>query len=207
MIRIETLVVGQMKCNCYIVYDSDGGDAIIIDPGDDADYIVNKLSTLTKDPVKILSTHAHFDHNMAAYELQKGYNIPYLISEKDLYLLKKMPQSAKHYLNIKVVKVPKPDGFLQNNQKIYIGESFLKVIDMPGHTPGGVSFYNPHENIIFTGDTIFKDGGIGRYDFSYSSKNDHILSIDKILSLPPDTLIYPGHGDPTSVKNELLYHR
>lgn len=206
MIRIDTMVVGQLKTNCYIVSD-ENDKAIVIDPGDDADFIINKLASLGKDPIEIIATHGHFDHNMASFELQQAYKIPFLISEKDLSLLKKISKSAKYFTKIKVVKAPKPDGFLKDKHKITFGNSFFEVIEVPGHTPGSVSFYNPQENIVFCGDLIFKDGSIGRYDFSYSSKNDLFDSVDKILKLPQKTIIYTGHGSVTNVKNERYFHR
>jgi glyoxylase-like metal-dependent hydrolase (beta-lactamase superfamily II) len=196
-----------MGCNCYIVYETKHDEALIIDPGDDADLIISTLTRLNTDPLKIIATHGHFDHNMAAYELQMGYKIPFLISEYDLFLLKNMPKSAKYFSNVNTVIVPKPDGFLKKGQKISFDESFFEVIETPGHTPGSICLFNPIENILFAGDTIFKNGSIGRYDFSYSSKGDLFKSIDKIFSLSKETVIYPGHGEKTMVKDESIYHK
>lgn len=206
MLNIITLQVGRMQSNCYIIFEEDNREAILIDAGDDADYIISSLNKDDINPKIIIATHGHFDHNMAAYELKHSYKISFFISEKDLFLLKKMPLSAKHFLNVPEVKVPEPDSFLINKQKFEIGNSNLEVIEIPGHTPGSVGLYNPVEKILFSGDTIFANGRIGRYDFSYSNKNDLFLSIDKILSLSEDIIIYPGHGDNTSVKKELEYH-
>jgi hydroxyacylglutathione hydrolase len=206
MLKIIRLQVGRMQSNCYIIYDEDERKAVIIDAGDDADYIIKNIESNQADPVKIIATHGHFDHNMASYELQTAYNIPYLISEKDQFLIKKMKDSAKLFLGIPSVKTPRPDAFLKKGDKVNIGKSYFKIIDIPGHTPGSIALYNPVERIIFSGDTIFEMGSIGRYDFSYSNKSDLFGSIEKIMSLPKETLIYPGHGEVTSVKNELYYH-
>lgn len=206
MLEIKKLTVGQMQSNCYIVWDEDR-NAIIIDPGDDADYIISKISSFFLTPQKIIATHGHFDHNMAAFELQLSYRIPYLISEKDYPLLNKMPASSERFLNINSVAVPKTDSFLKEGKKIEIDKSFFKVMEIPGHTPGSIGLYNPSEKIFFSGDTLFENGSIGRYDFSYSSKKDIFSSIDRIFSLPEDTIIFPGHGNKTSVKREILYHR
>lgn len=207
MIEINKLIVGQLKCNCYIVSDKNSDEAIIIDPGDDADFIVSKLNTIGKDPIKIISTHGHFDHNMAVYELQKAYNIPYLISKRDISLLKNMPKSAKLFSNIDVVKVPEPDGFLHDRQKIIFNDCFFKVIGVPGHSPGSIALYNPQEDIVFVGDLLFKDGAIGRYDLSYSNKKDLFKSIYKIIELPENTIIYSGHGENTTVAKERVFHK
>ena len=206
MLKIKTLVVGQMKTNCYIIYNNSEDSAIVIDPGDDADYIIGQLNAVGSNPKEIIATHGHFDHNMAAYELQSAYNIPFLISDKDEFLLKKIPMSAKYFVNIKSVKVPKIDKFLKQEKKIEIYDNYFEILEIPGHTPGSVGLYNPIEKILFSGDTIFKDGSIGRYDYSYSNKNNLLKSINRILSLPADTVIYPGHGRETCVSNELIYH-
>lgn len=206
MINIEKLEVGQLKSNCYIVSESTDDTALIIDPGDDADFISGKLNEKMVEPKKIIATHGHFDHNLAAFELQNAYKIPYYISENDYFLLKKMPQSAKYFLKINSVIIPKPVKFIKGGQKINIGKSYFEIIELPGHTPGGIGLYNPAEKIFFSGDTLFKNGAIGRYDFSYSDKKDLYKSIDAILSLPKDTVIYPGHGDKTSVGMEISHH-
>jgi hydroxyacylglutathione hydrolase len=206
MLKIETLKTGRLESNCYILYDDDLGNAFIIDPGDDADFIMRRISDSGVVPQKIIATHGHFDHNMAAYELQSAYKAPYLISEKDHPLLKKMPVSAKYFLNINSVIVPKSVKFLRTDKKLEIGKSFFEIMETPGHTPGSIGLYNPMEKIYFSGDTIFKDGSIGRYDFSYSDKKDIFLSLKKILSLPADTVIYPGHGGKTTVGAEKFYH-
>lgn len=206
MLKINRYEVGKLKSNCYVVFDDIDNTAIIIDPGDDADYVIGQIAVLGVDIKSIIATHGHFDHNMAAYELKEAYKVPFMISEKDLFLIKKIPDSARYYLKIKYVKVPVPDSFLKEGNKIEIGTSYFKVVDLPGHTPGSIGLYNPVEKIYFPGDTIFKDGAIGRYDFSYSNKDKLFTSIKKILSLPENTIIYPGHGKRTCVRNEIAYH-
>ena len=191
-----------MQSNCYFVIDTQKENTFIIDAGDDANYLIKQIDILGLKPLLLIASHGHFDHNMAAYELQSAYNIPYFISEKDLFLLKKMPVSAKYYLNIDSTIIPKSISFLKKGKRYEIEKSYFEVMEIPGHTPGSIGLYNPAEKILFSGDCIFEDGGIGRYDFSYSSKNDLDKSLKKILNLPKDTIIYPGHGGKTSVKKE-----
>jgi len=207
MLSIETVVVGVMKTNCFIVYDDANKEALIIDPGDDGEYIIDFLQKKDLVPLAILATHGHFDHNLAAFSLKVTLNTPYLISKKDEFLLKNMRASAKHFLGIEPDPAPKSDAYLKEGRKITVGKSFFEVIETPGHTPGSICLYNPEEAVIFTGDLIFKNGSIGRYDFSYSSKADLIESIDKIMEKPRVTTIYAGHGDETSVGYERKFHK
>jgi len=181
---IETLVVGSMATNCYIV------DDIIVDPGDDAEYII---SHITQKPSMIVATHGHFDHIMAAYALQLTYNIPFYIHPDDIFLLATMQSSAKHFLGLKEVDPPPVPTPLQ-------GLSFFHT---PGHTPGSICLQ--FSDVLIVGDSIFADGGVGRTDFSYSKPLKLADSIDRILSYPPDTRLLPGHGKETTVKQESLW--
>lgn len=177
---IETLVVGQMATNCYIV------DGIIIDPGDDAEYIMSHLKT---KPTMIVATHGHFDHIMAAYALQLAYNIPFYIHKKDMFLLPRMQSSARHFLGINDVDPPPTPTEIQE----------IPFIHTPGHTPGSICL--PVGDVLFVGDTIFAGGVVGRTDFSYSDPKKLNTSIKKILSFPPKTHLFPGHGEATRLDN------
>lgn len=203
--EMEKLVVGQMAENCYLVYDEVNREAVIVDPGDDGDYLMRKIADLKLKPLLILATHGHFDHVLAVLELKLAYHIPFLIHQADVFLLKLAQQSAKHFLGIKVDPVPLPDRFLKSGGEIKFGHEKLKIMETPGHTPGSVCLYAPrHPELgsgsIFTGDTIFADG-VGRTDFSYSSKSDLQKSLEKILKLSDNTLVYPGHGEETTIRN------
>jgi glyoxylase-like metal-dependent hydrolase (beta-lactamase superfamily II) len=172
---IQTLVVGSMATNCYIV------DGIIIDPGDDAEYIMSHLAT---PPTMIIATHGHFDHIMAAYALQMAYNIPFYMHEADAFLLKSMQSSAKHFLHIDADPPPKLSEMRD-----------LSFIHTPGHTPGSICIYFKKYNVVFTGDTMFAGGAVGSTDHRYSDKAALSESLKNILALPPETRILPGHGD------------
>lgn len=170
---METLVVGSMATNCYLV------DGIIIDPGDDAEYI---MSHLTDKPRMIVATHGHFDHIMAACALQLAYNIPFYLHPADNFLLATMQSSAKHFLGLKEVDPPPVPTPITD----------LPFIHTPGHTPGSICL--KFENVLIVGDTIFEGGGVGRTDFSYSQPLKLAESIDHILSYPANTRLLPGHG-------------
>jgi glyoxylase-like metal-dependent hydrolase (beta-lactamase superfamily II) len=196
-LKIKTLPVGQLATNCYLIFDDKTpGEAIIIDPGGDVDYIMRVISDLEIKPVKIIATHGHFDHILAVKELKLNYKIPFLMHKNDEVLLKWIRKSCQYFCGFDPGPAPKIDEYLDKNLKI--GSLSFEVIETPGHTPGSVTLYNKLKNIAFVGDTVFKDG-IGRYDFPYSDKEKLFKSIHKILKLPKETIIYPGHGERTTI--------
>lgn len=198
-IVVRGLPVGQLATNCYLIFDRESGEGLIIDPGDDADYIMRIIADEKIKPLKILVTHGHFDHILAVTELSLNYQIPFLIHKKDEFLVKNAQRSAEHFLTTeKIIPPPPVDEFLKEGQKIPFGNYQLEVLETPGHTPGSVCFHLKTDNILFCGDTIFKDG-VGRTDFSYSSPDDLEKSLQKIFSLPSQTTLYPGHGEKISL--------
>lgn len=190
--KILQYPLGQLQANCYFLIQDN--DCLIIDPADDASFILEELQRRNLRLAAMFATHGHFDHVMAAGEIQKSFNVPLYIFEEDMFLIDRLIQTAEHFLGYKPV-IFKP---VTVNQLTVIDFPF-QIIKTPGHTPGSVCYYFEKEQIIFTGDTLFKQG-IGRYDHSYSSKKDLMQSIKKILKLPEETIIYPGHGEETSVK-------
>jgi len=200
---IETLVVGQLQTNCYLVADQKSRAAVVIDPGDGAEYIHNKIRDLELIPTKIVATHGHFDHILAAFEIQQAYKIPFLINAKDTFLVERMQDTAKFFLKINIHQIPPHvDGDLKEGSKINFGSLTFKVIETPGHTPGSVCLYFEDSKIMFTGDTLFKSG-VGRTDFSYGSQNDLEDSLKKIKHYPGGSRILSGHGEETCLEEEL----
>jgi len=169
---------------------------LIIDPGDEADYISTEILRLKLVPQAILLTHGHFDHVLGCLELKLNFNLPIYLHQADLFIYKNAPRSAAHWLGQSVDPVPQPDFFLTDKQTINFGLDKITVIHTPGHTPGSVCFYL--SNYLFTGDTLFADEP-GRADHTYSNKDDLQSSLQKIYAFPPSIEILPGHG-----KNELL---
>lgn len=203
--EIHKLVTGQLQTNCYLVFDSQTSDVIIIDPGDDADYIIRKIEDINKTPSKIIATHGHFDHVLAVTELKLAYDIPFLMHKDDEFLLKRLQSSAKHFLGVKTDPAPLVDKYLKKDDEVKVGKYTLKVIETPGHTPGGISLYCKNAKILFAGDNVFEKGGIGRTDFVYA-ENSHLMeSIKKLLKLPENTIVYTGHGEETTIKEVKSY--
>lgn len=206
-IQITRLVVGQMQENCYLVKDIKSDGILIIDPGDDASFIVDKINSIGGSPQGILATHGHFDHIMAALELQLIFKLPFLMNADDRFLLDRMSESARHFLQIDIPeKPPVVTRELSESEPIVLGSTSIVVIHTPGHTPGSSCAYIPDEHILFAGDTIFSGGSVGRTDFSYSKPLVLSVSIEKIFKLPQDTVVLPGHGEETTIGDEIRYH-
>lgn len=204
--KIRCLVVGQLQTNCYLVFDESSSQGIIIDPGDDADYISRIISDEKIKPTKIIATHGHFDHIMATAELQLAFDIPFLIHKNDEFLVKRMNETSLYFTGVKGGLIPKINDFLKQEQEIKVGNLIFKIIETPGHSPGGISLYSQKENTAFVGDLVFVNGGVGRTDFSYSNPLDLESSIKNIFSLPNKTSIFPGHGLETSISEEHKFH-
>jgi glyoxylase-like metal-dependent hydrolase (beta-lactamase superfamily II) len=196
--EILSFSLGALQTNCYLMVDKQNR-CLIIDPGDEAVFILEEIQRKNLQPMAILATHGHFDHVMAVGEIQQSFNIPFYINEKDRFLIDRVKETAEYFLNYKQAILP-----IKNIKNLCIENSLkienwsLKIIFTPGHTPGSVCFYFEKEKILFSGDTLFKEA-IGRYDFSYSSKKDLDNSLKKLLQLPQDVVVYPGHGAITTI--------
>lgn len=199
--RIVKYSLGELQANCYFLIEDQ--NCLIIDPADDASFILEELQRQQLNLVGMLATHGHFDHVMATGEIQQSINLPLLIHEKDKFLINRLEQTAKHFLGYSPIILPirKIENLeIENSLKI---ENFkLKIVHTPGHTPGSCCIYFKEENALFTGDTLFKEG-IGRTDLSYSSKEDLRKSLIKIFKLPRETIIYPGHGEDSILEDEI----
>lgn len=190
--KVKKFTLGELQTNCYFLVEDN--KTIIIDPADEANFILDKILQEKLEPLALLASHGHFDHTMAAGEIQLSFNIPFYIDKKDLFLIERVEETAEYFLGYKpaVIK-PKRIKFLKEGF-MKIGPFEFEVIKTPGHTPGSCCFYFKKQKLAFPGDTIFKDG-IGRYDFSYSSKIDLFESIKKLQKLPKQTTFFPGHGE------------
>ena len=197
MLTIKRMPVGPMAANCYLVYEEEG-KALIIDPGDEAEFISRVILEKGLAPQRIIATHGHFDHLLAANELKLAFDIPFLASKKDSFLISRIPILAKKYLGEAALPL-KIDSNIKEGDKIRVGKYVFEVIETPGHTPGSLCLLAMREKVLFGGDLIFKDGSVGRYDFGYSDKEVLKISVAKILKLPGDTTIYPGHSEEFTV--------
>jgi glyoxylase-like metal-dependent hydrolase (beta-lactamase superfamily II) len=197
--NIVTFPVGQLQANCYFLVKDK--DCIVIDPGDSADFLLEEVSRNNYSVKAIIATHGHFDHVMAAGEMQQALNIPIYLNLKDQFLINRLEETARHFLGyVPVVIKPQKINDLKGGASPVAGFDFT-LIETPGHTPGSMCLYFEKECTIFTGDTLFNNG-IGRYDFSYSDKKELFRSLYELFKLPDETLVYSGHADPTSIGAE-----
>jgi hydroxyacylglutathione hydrolase len=193
--KINTLILGPLNTNCCLVIDELSQQCLIIDPADDAELISEEILRQNLQPMMIIATHGHFDHIMAASALQINFDLPFLVHEKDKFLVEKMKQSIKYWLKMESeLEPPKITGFLTEGHKIEFGQTELRVMHVPGHTPGGVCLVEEKEKLVFTGDTLFADG-IGRTDFSYSLPGKMEKSLGRIRSELSGYQAYAGHGE------------
>jgi hydroxyacylglutathione hydrolase len=199
MMKYTLVVVGPLETNCYLVYCETTLECAVIDPGAEAERIIPAVVESGLKPVVILNTHGHIDHIGANRDLKDRFQIPLRIHSLDAPLLEKAQQfELSFFLGAK--ESPPPDGSLQDGETIVIGRSGLEVIHTPGHTRGSVSFHGG--NILFSGDTLF-NGGVGRTDLPGGSARDLEVSIrERLLRLPPDTVVLPGHGPWTTIGEE-----
>lgn len=196
---VNVLQVGPLMVNCYIVHDSE--NCIIIDPGDEPEKIINYIKNSGMKPLAIFNTHGHFDHIGAVKKLKEEFGIKFYIHENDVFLVK---EAASHgvFFGFMNVEIPEVDEYVKDGDEYRFGELSFNVIHTPGHSPGGVCYYFEKENIIFSGDTLF-ELSIGRTDFPYGDIDELIHSIkNKLFILGNDVIVYPGHGEKTTIKKE-----
>jgi len=199
---VETFPVGMLGCNCAIVADQASGEALVIDPGDEAERILEVLSRNHLRAVGLLHTHAHFDHVGATALLSRETGAPILMHEGDLPLFAALPEQGRMF----GLPVPEPtavDRRIADGERIACGSDSLEVMHTPGHSPGSVCFRLHGERpLLFSGDTLFRRG-IGRTDLFGGSYESILASItSRLLPLPGNLAVLPGHGDGTTIGEE-----
>jgi len=207
MIRYEKIVIGQLDTNCYLVWEEETKECLVIDPADDGVSISEEINSKNLKVKYIFLTHGHFDHCLGALDLKLIYNIDFGCSSKDAFLLDRQDETAKHFLKRKI-QVPnfvKIDIDLDKIKNFKLGEEEFEVIKTPGHTPGSVCFYFNKQNLLFSGDTLFA-GLRGRTDFKYGSTKNIFASLKKLMKLNLNTLVLPGHGDETTIERESKHY-
>lgn len=195
----QLVIVGPLETNCYIFFCPETRECAVIDPGAEADQIFPLITHLNLKPVIILNTHGHVDHTGANVEIKDRYRAPIAMHQDDLPLLEENIQ-LEFGLMLGARPAPAPDRLLADGEKIVIGETFLQVIHSPGHSPGSVCFYADH--LLFAGDTLFC-GGVGRTDLPGGSWKDLAHSLKaRVMTLPDETVVLPGHGPKTTIGEE-----
>jgi glyoxylase-like metal-dependent hydrolase (beta-lactamase superfamily II) len=198
---VEQLVVGPLQTNCYIIADKDTGDAIIIDPGGDANRILSAVERLDVTVRLVVNTHGHFDHIMANREVVEATGAPLAIHPADANMLTNPLRSFSFFLG-KFRPGPPATVSLEEGGRLHVGSAVLEVLHTPGHSPGSVSLWCAEERVLFSGDVLF-NMGIGRCDFPGGSLKVLLQSIqEKLFALPDETVVYSGHGPKTTIGHE-----
>jgi len=197
--RVETLVVGPVMTNCYIIACEETNKGAVIDPGGDAKAILAAVKRMGADVEYVLNTHGHFDHTLANDAIVAATGATLAIHEADAPMLAMGGGAA--WLGMKGSQ-SRPDLLLRDGDIVRVGNLQLRVLHVPGHSPGGVAFYLAEQGVVFSGDALFQMG-IGRTDLPGGDYDRLIASIrTKLLTLPPDTVVYPGHGPATTIARE-----
>lgn len=204
-IRIKRLVVGMVQTNCYVIYNNETKEAVIVDPGDGAREISQLCVECGVKPVAILLTHGHFDHILAAKELKDEWDLSIYASEKEVEVL----QDGNKNLMQKWYRKPyslTPDVTLADEETFELIGFQWKMLLTPGHTVGSCCYSIAEEEILFSGDTLFRMS-YGRVDFPTGDPKAMLMSVKKLLAvLPDDTMVYPGHEEITTIAHEKKYN-
>ena len=197
---IKVFPSGPFETNAYIVACSETGSAVVVDPGVESfDRIVDHLEAAGLRPERILLTHSHWDHIGDVAALKEKYGIPVAIHPADAKNLER-PGSDGLPCWVKIQGV-KTDEELTHGDEIRVGNLRFTVIHTPGHSPGGVCFYDQEHAILLSGDTLFQ-GSIGNLSFPTASPDAMWASLEILAALPPETVVYPGHGPSTTIGDE-----
>jgi len=200
---IETLVVGPLQVNCYVVGCEATGEAIVIDPGDQARWVAEVAKRHGLTVKRIVNTHAHFDHLGGVRQLKELTGAPFALHEDELPLVESFTRQAL-FFGFRVGDPPEVDEFLAEGDEVKFGEVSLKVLHTPGHSPGGISLVG--DGVVFVGDELFM-GSIGRTDLPGGDYETLISTVrEKLFTLDDDTVVYPGHGPATTIGRERRYN-
>jgi glyoxylase-like metal-dependent hydrolase (beta-lactamase superfamily II) len=194
------IVVGVFEENCYVIGSRRTREAICIDPGDQPDEILALARDMGVEIKLIANSHAHVDHILAVGEVKARTGASFLLHPHDLELARRAPQSAARFLGYLPELPPEPDALLTDGDVVEVDGLRLQVLHTPGHTQGSVCYYS--EGMLFSGDTLFRES-IGRYDLPGGNFNQEMNSIlDRLLPLPDETIVLPGHMLETSIGAE-----
>jgi hydroxyacylglutathione hydrolase len=193
-------VVGPLDCNCYILGDPDTREAIVVDPGGDADELASDVARLELNVVQIVATHAHFDHVIAAQQLRALTGAPFRLHLADRPLLDWYLESGRLFLGVELPAPPDIDEPIDEGDNLRAGAVELEILHTPGHSPGSISLVAP--TAVFSGDTLFASS-VGRSDLPGGDQDLLFKMIrSKLFALGDETIVHPGHGAHTTIGQE-----
>lgn len=198
--NIECVVVGPFEVNSYLAYRREGGEALVVDPGADAALIRDAILRRRLRPAAFLLTHGHVDHVSALAELCRDFPAPVVMSEPDArWAFTPVNELPPYYAA--PAAPPAPPVLVRDGKERTDGPFSYRVIETPGHTPGGICFYLAADGVLFAGDTLFQ-GTVGRTDLPGADARAMARSVKRLAKLPDETRVYPGHGPATTIGAE-----
>ena len=198
---LETFPVGPLQCNCTVLGDKASGEAMVVDPGDNIPQILAILARHKLTLKQIVVTHGHIDHVGGAVRLKRATGAPILLNQNDLPLLAMMDEQAG-WLGIETPEVAPPDVSAEDGMVAGIAGHAAHILHTPGHTQGSICLHFAQDNLLLAGDTLFA-GSIGRTDLPGGDGRQILRSIhDRVLTLPEETRVVPGHGPATTIGEE-----
>ena len=205
MLEVKTFVFNPFQENTYVIYD-ESRECLIVDAGCNSTEEKQELIRFIRDvhltPVALINTHCHIDHILGVEYLKVHFSLPFKIHEADKPLLAHAEQQAVIF-DLDFGGSPEADGFLRDGDIVEAGTVGLKILHIPGHSPGSIAMYNETGRMVFVGDVLFR-GSIGRTDLPGGDYDTLISGIrEKLLGLPPETIVYSGHGPPTTIEQEM----
>ncbi len=204
-IDFDYKILGEIGTNCYLLYNKDNKKAVLIDPADEADKIMEMIAAKNCTLTAILLTHGHYDHIGAAVKVSKATKAPIYAGECEKEVLENPSINLSAMMGEHAISLI-ADKWLTDGEVIELAGITIRCIHTPGHTKGGMSYYVEDANILFSGDTLFA-ASIGRTDFPTGSMSELVRSIkSKLLILPENTKVFTGHGESTSIAYEKQYN-
>ena len=202
---LNTVVVTEFMTNCYIVGDDSTKEAVVIDPGGEAEKILREVEKMGVTVTAVVNTHAHVDHIGALKDVKDALGVSVMLHPGELPVLKSASRMARLF-GVTIDDPPEPDRLLKEGDEIAVGGMSLKVLETPGHSPGGISLVTSDGKVCFAGDSLFA-GSIGRTDLPGGDYNTLIQSIkSKLIPLGDDVKVFTGHGPATTIGTERRYN-
>jgi glyoxylase-like metal-dependent hydrolase (beta-lactamase superfamily II) len=205
-LEVRGVVVGLFRENCWIVGSRKHGEACVIDPGDEPEQILALARDMGVRITRVVASHAHIDHIMAARAIVEATGAPFLLHESDQFIADNLPNAARMWLGQEIPPAPRPDAYPTDGQDLEIAGVTVRVIHTPGHTPGSLCLYAADAKLLFSGDTLFRES-IGRTDLPGGDTEQILRSIaQRLYALPEDTRVLPGHMQETTIAHERAHN-
>lgn len=195
---IENFIVGPLETNCFIIAEENTREALVVDPGDESGRILDIIKEKEYKVNYIVCTHAHFDHVGAIPAIKNETGAKVVLHKNELEVYKQSGQFASLW-GYEIETLPSPDLLVSEGDILTIGDLAFKVLHTPGHSPGGICLFG--EGIIITGDTLFA-GSVGRTDFEGGDIEKLKMSFKRLMALPGDLKVLPGHGPQSTINSE-----